>query len=323
MASVARSFSIRAGQEDAGTRVDRFISSRCPQFPRSAAADGGTVFQINGHIAKKSKKVQDGDLVAVRWTEFTLDQVCAQDIPLQIVYEDRSILVIDKQQGLVVHPGAGNPDGTLANALVHRYGEGFFALQDSEDDGPEDVAPEEDALRPGIVHRLDKDTSGIMVVALTRESHLALASQFKERSTEKHYVAIVCGRMPKRRGRMETTIVRDRADRKRFAVGSVGEGKTAVTEYLVLRQFANHALVRLRLLTGRTHQIRVHMRSLGCPILGDPIYGKRDSLFPDATLMLHAFTLDLQHPETKARMRFRAPLPVRFKQVVRELLALK
>lgn len=318
MANVEHQFEQEVPVGTVPVRIDRWVTESCSSFPRSAASDGNTRFFIDGQQVKKGKKVQSGERVRVEWTEHSFDHLEGEAIPLNVLYEDAHVLVLDKQQDLVVHPGAGNPDGTLVNALVHRYGKQFFSSGETDD--AQDDTEDSTVLRPGIVHRLDKDTSGVMVVALDRESHASLAFQFKHRSVEKYYIAIVCNRMPRRRGRVETTIVRDRADRKRFTVGSEGEGKVAVTEYLVLHQFATHALVRLRLLTGRTHQIRVHMRSLGCPILGDPIYGSSDKLFPSVPLMLHAFSLEFDHPVDRRRMRVRAPMPQRLKTVLRTLI---
>ena len=313
MASCRRSFEQVVRLGELGCRIDLWVAKHCPEFPRSAATEDSTVFHLNGKVVKKSRRVREGDLVAVVWVEQVFERVEAQEIPLDILYEDNHILVIDKQQDLVVHPGAGNSGGTLANALVHRYGERFFHVEDSDD---------EDAhlLRPGIVHRLDKDTSGVMVIALDRSSHLSLAGQFKDRTVSKHYIAIVCGKVRQREGRIETTLVRDKRDRKRFTVGKEGEGKVAVTEYRLLRQYGPYALLRIHLLTGRTHQIRVHMRHEGCPILGDVTYGRGDARFKDATLMLHALSLSFDHPEDTSRMRFTAPMPSRFKQVLRSLL---
>ncbi|HLW22005.1 MAG TPA: RluA family pseudouridine synthase [Sphaerochaetaceae bacterium] len=289
------------------SRIDAWVSQMNPHFPRSAASDSRTVFRINGIPVKKSKQVKCGDTVEVSWYEDVLDSIEAQEQPLAILYEDPHILVIDKQQSLVVHPGAGNPDKTLVNALVFKYGDDFFSSDQ-----------EFETVRPGIVHRLDKDTSGVMVIAKHRESHAHLALQFSERTTEKYYLAIVDGIMPKRRGHIETTIVRDPKDRKRFIVGKADTGKYAKTDYLVLRQFTTCALVRIRLHTGRTHQIRVHMAHIGTPVIGDPIYGKRGtSIFESCTLMLHALSLELYHPVSEKRMRFRAPMPNRFKQILR------
>ncbi len=319
MADIARRFEKRVESPDEGMRVDRWIATHCPEFPRSAASDEGTSIVVNGNPAKKSKRLAEGDTVCVEWTESVFDRIEGQSIALDVLHEDEDLLVIHKPQGLVVHPGAGNPDGTVVNALVHRYGESFFTLKQGEEDA-DDEETERTSLRPGIVHRLDKETSGVMAIALNRESHQELSGQFKDRTVEKHYIAIVCGRPSRKRGRIETMLVRDSRDRKKFTVGREGRGKHAVTDYLVLRQWEYHALVRVRLLTGRTHQIRVHFRSIGCPILGDPLYGKRDSRFPDATLMLHAFSLALDHPRTKQRMRFRAPMPARFKAVLLHLI---
>jgi 23S rRNA pseudouridine1911/1915/1917 synthase len=286
-------------------RVDAWVAHTLEAFPRSAAADQNTEFYINGVQVKKSKKVQLHDQVRVRWIETLLDTIDPQDIPLQILYEDDHLLVIDKQQGLVVHPGAGNPDDTLVNALVHRYGDQFFA----QDEGP--------SVRPGIVHRLDKDTSGVMVIAKDRVTHEQLATQFHDRHVTKHYVALVEGILPKHQDHIETGIVRDIHDRRRFIAVGTDQGKWARTDYVVLRQLPHCALVRIRLHTGRTHQIRVHMAHIGHPVIGDPLYGGRKKYFTDQTLMLHAFSLSFFHPTMQQPMRFRAPLPERFKVLIR------
>ncbi len=307
MATREHHISLTVGEETETKRIDAWISHELPQFPRSAASDARTQFRINGIVVKKGKQVKTGDFIEVRWVEDILDSIEAQEQPLSTLYEDDDILVIDKQQSLVVHPGAGNPDRTLVNALVFRYGDDFFSSDQ-----------EFDSLRPGIVHRLDKDTSGVMVIAKNRESHALLSQQFSDRTTEKYYLAIVKGIMPKRRGHIETTIVRDPKDRKRFTVGSPETGKYAKTDYLVLRQFTTCSLVRIRLHTGRTHQIRIHMAHIGCPVIGDPIYGKRrEDERMDFSLMLHAFSLEIDHPRSGARMRFRAPMPNRFKTILR------
>lgn len=305
--------------EDAKSeRVDRWVSRMDSSFPRSVAADEATEFHINGKKVKKSKAVKPLDRVDVCWIEEFFDTIEGQDIPLDVIYEDEHLLIIDKQQSLVVHPGAGNRDHTLVNGLVHRYGADFFTAEAEEGEETDDDAEQSttNPLRPGIVHRLDKDTSGIMVIAKNRMAHLSLAEQFKARTTEKYYIALVHGHMPKRRGHIETTIVRDARNRKRFCVGRSGEGKFAHTDYLVLRQWSDMALVRLRLHTGRTHQIRVHLAHLGCPVVGDPIYGKRNEP-SDVSLMLHALSLEIFHPLDGRRMRFRAPMPTRFKVLIR------
>ena len=285
-------------------RVDAWVAHISEAFPRSASSDQNTEFYINGVPVKKSKKVQPGDQVMVKWTEHLLDAVSAQDIPLHILYEDDQVVVIDKQQGLVVHPGAGNPDETLVNALVHRYGDQFF----SSDESP--------SIRPGIVHRLDKDTSGVMVIAKDRITHEHLAAQFHDRQIKKHYIALVEGILPRHREHIETGIIRDARDRRRFAATDKTAGKWARTDYVVLRQLPHCALIRIRLHTGRTHQIRVHMAHIGHPVIGDPLYGLRKSYFTDQSLMLHAFSLEFSHPVSHQMMRFRAPLPDRFKSLI-------
>lgn len=289
-------------------RVDAWVAQQVATFPRSAASDLRTLFYINGQKVKKSKMIHVGDTVQVVWTEDVMEQLVGQDLPLDILYEDAHMLVINKQQGLVVHPGFKNWDGTLVNALLYRYGSSFFSW-DGEIKGDEDA---EISLRPGIVHRLDKDTSGVMVIAKDSESQRNLSAQFKDRTTDKYYVALVWGHFPVTRGVVETTLIRDPRNRKRFRVGAIGEGRLSLTEYEVLRQYSDVSLVRIHLLTGRTHQIRVHMKHLGCPIVGDPIYGKRGKINDKVTLMLHAFSLALSHPVSEERMVFRAPLARRF-----------
>ncbi len=314
MAEREHTISLVVPEGSAGQRVDRWVAHFDDSFPRSVASDEQTQFYINDKAVKKSKTVKPHDRVTVHWIESIFDKIEGQDIPLSIIYEDQQLLVLNKQQSLVVHPGAGNLDNTLVNALVFRYGDQFFTNSgegDSEEDDDSDTS-----VRPGIVHRLDKDTSGVMVVAKDRGTHNSLSEQFKERSTEKYYIALVQGQMPKRRGHIQTTLVRDRNNRKRFCVGKEDEGKLAHTDYVVLRQWPTFALVRLRLHTGRTHQIRVHLLHLGCPILGDPIYGRKSEHYRDATLMLHAFSLEITHPVTGVRMRFRAPMPQRFKDII-------
>lgn len=302
-------------------RIDAWVAASEPSFPRSAASDPRTEFRMDGVVVKKSKRVSSGSRVEVDWYEDVFNSAVAQEIPLRILYEDDDMLVIDKPQSLVVHPGAGNREGTLVNALLYRYGDDFmrFADDDDEDADGEYGPSAPDSLRPGIVHRLDKETSGVMVVAKTRAANVGITSQFTARTVVKYYIAIVKGTLPNRYGELKAPIVRDRRDRRKFAVGGPGEGKEAWTDYRVLRQFAGYALVRLRLHTGRTHQIRVHMLHAGCPILGDPLYARSDGNFPDSTMMLHALTLELDHPADGRRMRFTAPMPQRFKDVLLRL----
>ena len=276
-------------------RVDAVIAEEGVQ--RSFFSHPSMLITINGKRAKKSAKVKTGDSVHLEYDEEVFEGLEAEDIPLSVLYEDDDILVINKEQGMVVHPGAGVHSGTVANALLSLYGDDFRA-------GDED--------RPGIVHRLDKDTSGVMIIAKNPDSLASLQKQFSEHTTEKHYLAIVKGYIKPQHGFIETGIERDPRDRKRFIATDSRSARGAKSEYRVLKELNGYSLVDVRIYTGRTHQIRVHMKFIGHPILGDPIYGQKDPRYSDATLMLHAHTLEITHPENGERMHFEAPLPDRF-----------
>ncbi|MCR5731486.1 MAG: RluA family pseudouridine synthase [Sphaerochaetaceae bacterium] len=290
---------------DFSGRVDKSNELARPIFSRE-----DTIITINGKIAKKSSKVKVGDLVKVDYTEEFFEKLTPQNIPLAVLYEDDDMLVINKSAGMVVHPGAGNYENTLVNALLYRYGEDFQTLEDEE----------ENLLRPGIVHRLDKDTSGVLVVAKTAQSHSNLSSQFALHSNEKIYIAICKGVFVKKRGKIDNYLKRSDVNRKQYAVSKKeGDGKRAITNYQVLRQFENTALVRLRIETGRTHQIRVHMASLGHPVLGDELYGRKDKDY-EGLMCLHSFSLKLDHPVNGKRLCFRAPMPERIKKYIESKL---
>ena len=283
-------------------RIDA-VAAREQDIPRSVFSSDSVSIAINGRPAKKSAKVKAGDSIAIEYDEEVFPSLEAEDIPLDTVYEDDDILVIDKAQGIAVHPGAGLHSGTVANALLSRYGEDFST---SEDDS-----------RPGIVHRLDKDTSGLMVIAKNLEAHRRLQSEFQRHRTVKCYYAIAKGFFTSSEGEIGTNIERDPRSRKRFrATDNPDRGKDARTSYRVLAQMDGYALLDVRIYTGRTHQIRVHMLSIGHPLLGDPIYGSKDSSFPDASLMLHARELRIRHPSTGREMVFEAPIPDRFQRVI-------
>ena len=297
-----RDISITASSDG---RVD-LIASREGGIQRSVFSLDGTVISINGKASKKSAKVRAGDSIRIEYDEEVFEGLEAEDIPLSVIYEDDDILVIDKAQGIAVHPGTGCFSGTVANALVGRYGDDFST---SDDD-----------TRPGIVHRLDKDTSGVMIIARTLESHHRLQSEFSAHRTEKHYYAIAKGFFTSQDGLIEKRIERDPWNRKKFrTTDSPVRGKDAKTSYHVLRQMDGYALLDVRIYTGRTHQIRVHMASSGHPLLGDPIYGAKDPRFPDATLMLHAWKLRIRHPGTGEELLFEAPMPERFQGIIRAL----
>jgi 23S rRNA pseudouridine1911/1915/1917 synthase len=303
-------------------RADLYIAETAGVLSRSQIKARGAVIRVNGREAKPSRPLKPGDILEVLWTEEEADSFEAEDIPLAILYEDPRVLVVDKAQGMVTHPGAGNRSGTLANAALH--------IAQRWRASPAVTAPGEaprPAMRAGIVHRLDKDTSGVIIVAKDLEAQVHLAGQFKERLVRKEYLAITLGIPAPLLGRIADSLGRDKRDRKRFAAVPEG-GKAAVTDYRVLSAWgvaidggAGYALVSLRPRTGRTHQLRVHMAGLGTPILGDPIYGRKDRLFPEASLMLHAYRLKISLPGGEGASLFMAPLPARFKDILGGLSA--
>ena len=277
-----------------GRRLDVMLPEADETLSRSQAARlirEGHV-QVNGKTEDKpASKPEKGAVVTWRVPEVKETDTLAQDIPLEILYEDEHLAVVVKPEGMVVHPAAGNPDGTLVNALL-------FHLDHLSGIGGE--------MRPGIVHRLDKDTSGVMLVAKNDAAHAALSSQLSERTMEKHYRAMVMGRMKEQEGRIEAAIDRSKMDRKKMEIDP--NGRMAITEWKVLKEYGDKSLLDVHILTGRTHQIRVHMRSLGHPVLGDPIYGFA-KMPPAKRLMLHAYSLSFTHPMTGQRMTFTAKCP--------------
>jgi len=290
--------------EEKGERLDKLVHARLPRLSRvqvQTLIKEGHV-SVNGIVVSRTgEKLKGGELVSVHVVlpKETLPQ--AEDIPLTVYYEDDALAVIEKPAGLVVHPGAGNESGTLVNALLARYPE-LLAMAEDEDD-----ADERD--RVGIVHRLDKDTSGLMVIARTHEAHRLLAAQFQQRSVEKIYLALV-ERVPKSlQGMIDAPIGRDPRQRKRMAVQA--NGRPAQTQFEVIDQdFRDgQALVRLALFTGRTHQIRVHMAFIGSPVVNDSLYGFRKPRLALRRHFLHAAHLAFDHPHTGARMAFDSPLP--------------
>ena len=299
----------------AGVRLDVFIADHMKLFSRSQARTRVAEAQVNGRRVRLSHKLRLGDMVSVDYTEQVGPDVVAEDIPLSILFENDDAIVIDKPQGMVVHPGSGNAHGTMVNALL------FHCSQLGEAFGQE-------TARPGIVHRLDKETSGVIIAAKNPIAHEYLSAQFKSREVRKRYLAITVGTLPAAAGRIETRIVRDPVHRKRFTI-SAGRGRLAITHYKVIRVFTamrtrdergqSFSLVALMPRTGRTHQLRVHMRHLSTPILGDPLYGKPHPLFPDCGLLLHARGLTIRLPGEDHARTFAAAVPERFKSVLREL----
>ena len=246
--------------------------------------------------AKPGMKPKAGEAILLTVPPVKEGPAQAQDIPLTILYEDEDLAVVEKPAGMVVHPAAGNEDGTLVNALLHH-------LSNLSGIGGE--------MRPGIVHRLDKDTSGLLLVAKNDAAHLALSQQLQDRLMEKHYRAVVEGRMKEMEGVIDAPIARSQKDRKRMAIDPAG--RPSVTEWKVLKELKNATLLDVHLITGRTHQIRVHMASIHHPVAGDPIYGFKKGV-PASRLLLHAYSLSFTHPTTGQRMTFTAPLPEAFQK---------
>lgn len=286
--------------EQAGERLD-VIAALAADVTRSRAGalirDGAV--QVNGAVQNKAGlKLRSGDAICIRLPEAQPSHVEAQDIPLEILYQDADLAVVYKPSGMVVHPAAGNPDGTMVNALLMHL------------DGLSGIGGE---IRPGIVHRIDKDTSGLLLVAKNDRTHVKLAAQIAAHSIERAYRAIVIGHMKAEEGDVDAPIGRHPTDRKKMAI--VPGGREARTHWRVLEPLRGATLVECVLSTGRTHQIRVHMASLGHPVLGDPVYGPKKSPYPvEGGQLLHAFRLGFIHPTTGKFMKFEAEPEPRFTQ---------
>lgn len=285
-------------------RVDRFVAS-LGLFSRSQIAQRSvTVKDVENRNMKLSKRLKNGDLVVMEWDDPPSSEIKPEPVELDLIYEDSNCVVLNKAQGVVVHPSHGHLHGTLVQGLLYRY-----ENMENEFGG--------DRVRPGVVHRLDKDTSGLLIAAKNVETLEYLSSQFRDRTVKKNYLAIVRGRLPDLEGEIDRAIGRDPRDRKKFAV-KVRNSKQALTRYQVLGYTKGYSLVKLRILTGRTHQIRVHLLSVGTPVLGDPVYSREDLVFPESTMMLHSWKLALMVPEF-GKKRFVAPVPDRFRQIISEL----
>ncbi|MBI3764551.1 MAG: RluA family pseudouridine synthase [Chloroflexi bacterium] len=298
---------LRLTLDTPGERLDKALAAALADFSRTQIQrliENGLV-AVDGVVAAKvGQKVEGGERVVVRVPPVVPAAIQPEAIPLAIVYEDDDIIVIDKPAGMIVHPSAGHVRGTLAHAVL------------GHDPEIEGVGGEQ---RPGIVHRLDKETSGLIVVAKNDRAHRDLQRQFKSRAVEKVYTALVDGAPPTDRGRIETPIGRDPRNRKRMAVVSGDLGREAITEYRVVEKFQAHTLVEARPRTGRTHQIRVHFAFLGCPVAGDTVYGRRHSTIATPRHFLHAARLTLALPSTGGRKVFDAPLPEALQQVLFDL----
>lgn len=298
---------LTVGDTDAGSRLDVFITGRLPDCTRSfiqKLIEDGTVRVSGSPVTKSNYRLVPGQEVTVRIPPPVQLNLEAEKIPLDVVFEDEQLLVVNKPQGMVVHPAAGNYRRTLVNALLYHC---------------RNLSGINGVLRPGIVHRIDKDTSGLLVVAKTDQAHLGLAEQIKAHSMSRRYLALLSGVMPEPGGTVDAPIGRDPKDRKRMAVVH-GNSKPAVTHYTVKERFKEHTFVECRLETGRTHQIRVHMAYLNHPVLGDPLYSsRRKDSFDLAGQALHAAVLGFVHPTAGEYMEFSAPLPEYFERILTQL----
>ncbi|MBR4030653.1 MAG: RluA family pseudouridine synthase [Clostridia bacterium] len=289
------------------TRLDKYLSEKTDKtrsFIQKAIEQG--LVLVNGKVAQAKTKLHAGDEIQFEEPEIKNADIIPQDIPLEIVYEDDFVLVINKPKGMVVHPAPGNPDNTLVNAIMSHC-EGRLSTINS-------------VVRPGIVHRIDKDTSGLLVIAKNDESHNALAEQFKVHSIERVYKAVVKGNFKENSGTINAPIGRHPVHRKKMAVTDKNS-KAAVTHFKVLESFNGYTLIECRLETGRTHQIRVHLNYIGHTLLGDTLYGDKNKLGVEGQV-LHAGVLGFNHPETNEFVRFESPLPEEFENILTELRSL-
>ena len=290
-------------------RLDKFLVELLQELSRSRIqaliADG--YVDVDGRAAKKAgQTLENGSNVTVRIPAPVPTDLVAEDIPLDIIFENEDLVVVNKPAGMVVHPAAGHASGTLVNAML------------GHDPDIEGIGGEE---RPGVVHRLDKDTSGLILLAKNERAHRWLQDQFRLRSVEKAYLALVDGKPPTPAGRVETFIGRDPSHRKQMAIVPESRGREAISEYKTVESFANHTLLEFHPLTGRTHQIRLHCSFLGCPIVGDEIYGRKKHSLKINRHFLHAFRLKIILPGEKETRHFEAPLPEELEQVLSSLRA--
>ncbi|AND72421.1 RluA family pseudouridine synthase [Enterococcus hirae] len=284
-------------------RIDKVLTGLFNDYSRSQIQlwlkDGAV--SVNGQVVKANYKVKKNDEIVIAVPEPETLSIEAEDIPLEIVYEDEAVAVVNKPQGMVVHPSAGHPNGTMVNALMYHV---------------KDLSSINGVIRPGIVHRIDKDTSGLLMVAKNDLAHESLAKQLKDKTSLRKYVALVHGVIPHEKGTINAPIGRSKVNRKMQAVRE--DGKPAVTHFNVLERFNDFTLVELTLETGRTHQIRVHMKYIGYPLAGDPVYGPSKTLKGNGQF-LHAKLLGFTHPITGQEMVFEAPLPTIFEKTLEKL----
>ncbi|CUU46916.1 RluA family pseudouridine synthase [Clostridium beijerinckii] len=291
-------------EKDRGERIDKYLAEIFVDKSRSfiqglIEKDG---IKVNNKTPKSNYKLRALDEIEVTFSEPEVLRVEAEEISINILYEDKDVVVVNKPQGMVVHPAPGNYNGTLVNALLYHC---------------KDLSSINGIIRPGIVHRIDKDTSGVLVVAKNDEAHNKLSEQLKDHSMKREYYALVEGRLKNDKGIIDKPLARNKRDR--LKIGIVEGGKRAVTHYEVLERFNGYTLIKCILETGRTHQIRVHMASIGFPLVGDPLYGFKKQRFKLKGQMLHAKTLGFVHPSKNEYMEFTTELPEYFQEIIEKL----
>lgn len=299
-------FTFGAEKEDVGSRIDVFLAEAMEQLSRSGVQkliDAGQITR-NGKPTKANEKLKEGDVIHVTLPDVKEVEILPENIPLDILYEDKDVIVVNKPQGMVVHPAPGHLSGTLVNALLYHCGEELSGINGEK--------------RPGIVHRIDKDTSGVLMVAKNDMAHQSLAAQLAVHSITRKYYAIVYNGFPEDTGTVDRPIGRNPQDRKKMAV-TEKHSRHAVTHYRVLERMEKFTLIEAQLETGRTHQIRVHMAYIGHPLLGDPVYGPKKQPIHLEGQALHAKVLGFQHPRTGEYMEFEAPLPPYFEALLERL----
>ena len=291
--------------ESQGKRLDKYVTEQNTEITRTAVQrliDEKNIL-VNGKEQKASYKVNENDVVEVEVPEPKKIEIKAEDIPIEVIYEDSDIVVVNKPKGMVVHPGNGNLDGTLVNAIMAKC-EGSLSGIGGE-------------IRPGIVHRIDKDTSGLLIVAKNDKAHVNLSEQIKEHKVKKTYIALVRGVVKENEATIDMPIGRSKTDRKKMAVCK--DGKNAVTHIKVLKRWEHYTLLQVNIETGRTHQIRVHLSYIGYPIIGDYTYSNGKNEFGVVGQCLHAQKLEFKHPTTNKIMKLEAPLPEYFQEIIQKL----
>lgn len=299
-----------ASLKDQNLRLDAFILTKFPDFSRSNIKnqiEKGLIL-VNGKIVKAGEKIKEKDIITVELQEPKELEVIAQNIDIDIIYEDDDLAVINKPKGMVVHPANGNDDGTLVNALLYHL---------------KNLSGINGVIRPGIVHRLDKDTSGLLIVAKNDKAHISLAKQIETKLCHRYYKALCVGNFKEDQGVIKTGYGRSLKDRKQMAVFPLGQGKEAITEYNVIKRYNGYTLVEFKLQTGRTHQIRVHSKYMHHPIVCDEVYGVSDKNFKGKGQLLHAYKIEFEQPSTGEWLTFECELPNNFNDALEKLERMK